>query len=178
MFNYQNRGGPNFNDANRFASWIEFSEENSQPRGIWELPITAGFTRTNFTRRQQRWMRARTNLFRKLRLPGILDRTGVATKLKLSPEGNPPKRLCQLVSASLAEGADILVLLLHSSSLSVGHSPYCPTQSALDELYDCLSTLLRYVQQRYCAKGVTLTQVADHLDATSEPSVMNRNQFQ
>ncbi len=79
------------------------------------------------------WCKLRRRPWTLFRLAGIADRLGVARPMKLTPEGTQ-SRIWRSDSSVFAEGISTLVLMLHSSSLLAGHSPYAKNAAELEAL--------------------------------------------
>ncbi len=162
MHDYRSRGGPNFLMSDRQPHpW--FSEESG--RKLWEIPVTAGFVAGNYNRRRELWINLRKKPWTSFRLAGIADRLGLTRRVKLTPEGTQISDIVRLIDRCHAEGLSTLVLMLHSSSLAVGYSPYARDAAQLEHLYKRIRESIQYAIERYGYRPVTLTQAAIHLSA-------------
>ncbi len=161
MFEYRRVQGPDFRFASRDPVFIV---QSTQSR-ILELPITSGFTKSGYRLRRWLWIATRRQPWKFLKLAGIADSLGFARRLKLSPEGTSIAELRGLVDACLKDGLSTLVLMLHSSSLAAGFSPYAKNAEALEKLYARLDAILRYAIDQHGCQPVTLTAAAKHIAA-------------
>jgi len=135
--------------------------------GLLEAPVSVGFSRADFTRAHRMREFAKKRVFRPFRLAGILDRLNLAHRIKFNPEQADARRMNQLVDAYLANGAPCMVMMLHSSSLVPGCSPYVADQSRLDRLYRDLEATFEHCLSRRHMKSETLSGFAEpYLDAT------------
>lgn len=143
---YSSAGGPDFGGAPYQPYFVGERDlcTPAQSGRLLEVPVSVGFSRPQFARAwtahrilSDRWVRP-------LRIAGILDRLNVVRRIKFSPEQTGPKRLKQLADAYLAQEASALVMMLHSSSLAAGLSPYVPTVAALDDFFGTLDTIFEY----------------------------------
>lgn len=156
LFEYRDDHGPDFLTSPESPHWLELTEG----RKLLELPVTSGFTRAGYRLRRALWLLVRRSPWRYFKLPGILDRTAIASRVKLCPEGYSPRQLVQLIDARLREHAQAFVLMLHSSSLVTGMSQYVPDDQHLEKLYRCLESAFRYAVQERQLRPMTLTGAA------------------
>jgi hypothetical protein len=115
----------------------DFTGFDSRPflfgrRTMLEVPCTQGYI--GWARAAGRPLRrvAEQPVCEKLRLPGILARSGVVNKVMLSPEGNSLAEMTALTRALLSDGFRMFSLTFHSPSLEPGHTPYVGTAGDLD----------------------------------------------
>lgn len=156
LFEYRADHGPDFLNSPETPHWLQLNGK----RRLLELPVTAGFTRPGYRRRRTMWQLVRKSPWRQLKLPGILDRTSIASRVKLSPEGYNPRQLRRLIDSRLQEKASVLILMLHSSSLMTGMSQYVPDERHLDNLYRCLEATFEHAINRCKLLPSTLTAAA------------------
>ncbi|MBX3440139.1 MAG: polysaccharide deacetylase family protein, partial [Planctomycetaceae bacterium] len=164
---YSAGGGPDF----RSAPWQPYfvgGDELCRPMAtgdLLEVPVSVGFNRRNFRRALQSQEFLGRAPFRRLRLEGLLDRTGLLTRIKLSPEQATAQKMQTLVDRYCESPSPVLVMMFHSSSLLPGKSPYVKSDADLtmflkkieDVCRDCLET------KRACPR--TLAEVAADVTA-------------
>ncbi len=134
---YSREGGPNFQHAPHTPYFID-GHDLCRPHDagfLLEVPVSVGFNRPDFARAQAILRRAMHPTLRRFRSVGILDRLGIVRRIKFSPEQSDARRMGQLVDAYLAQQAPVLVMMLHSSSLWPGCSPYVGDARALDGFF-------------------------------------------
>ncbi|HUG90535.1 MAG TPA: polysaccharide deacetylase family protein, partial [Planctomycetaceae bacterium] len=85
---------------------------------LLEVPVTVGYSRPNFERAHALRRLALRPWPKRFRAVGLLDRLGLARRIKFSPEQATERQLRQVIDACLANGTETLVLMLHSSSLA------------------------------------------------------------
>jgi len=134
---------------------------------LLEAPVSAGFSRTNFDRSQSVRQWAENRVFRPFRLVGVLDRLNLVRKIKFSPEQADAARMKQLVDAYASNGAPCMVMMLHSSSLVAGLSPYAADDRTLDGLYRDLQAAFEHCLERHGMIGETLTDFGEGFLATT-----------
>jgi hypothetical protein len=159
LFEFRSDHGPDFVSSPESPHWLELGGDAK----LLEIPVTSGFTRPGFHLRRRLWRGARRSPWREMKLPGILDRTAIASRVKLCPEGYGPHQLIRLIDARLRENARVLVLMLHSSSLTTGMSPYVPDDQHLERLYRCLELTFQHAVERRRLSPATLTTAARSL---------------
>jgi len=160
------RHGPDFRRAPIQPYWVrpERGLLSPQPDGpLVEVPVSVGFNRHNFAQAAAWREQAARPPWSYVRGVGWLDRTGLARRIKFSPEQANATRLRILADAYLAQGASALVLMFHSSSLMVGGSPYVPTCSRLEELFDDLTSIFEYCLRQRGMHARTLGEMVPHV---------------
>ena len=88
---------------------------------------------------------------------------GITRNLKLSPEGTRTTDLQQMSDAAIADGINPLVLMLHSTSLVAGQSPYAKTADMLEGLYRRTERLFEHLTHKHNVRGILLSNVANRL---------------
>jgi hypothetical protein len=68
----------------------------------------------------------------------------------------------RLVDAFVRRGTTSLVMMLHSSSLAPGFSPYVPDAAALECFHEQLAETFAYCKSRYDVAGPTLSEFANN----------------
>ncbi len=154
---YRNRGLEPVRQPPRF--------DCDQP--LWELPLTFGYTR----KAQRFWDRALksadSKLGRALRLTGILDRTGVASKAWLNFENPLGERMLQFLAVLRRLRPPFVGFTLHSSSLLPGGSPYNRTATDVAKMLDRAETVLKLLRDWPEFQPATMTEIATHLETTT-----------
>lgn len=140
--NFRPDGGPDFRDAACEPHWLDADA------GLLEVPLTVGFTgrtpglgpvlRSVFdSPRARRW-----------HVPGVLARSGLLSRGKLSPEGFSAEEQCRLIDALLARGQRTFSLTYHSPSLAPGHTPYVRSEADLARFLQTIEQVLAHFQGR------------------------------
>jgi hypothetical protein len=160
-------GGPDFRRAPYMPYYVgpdDFccASSSASPQGsLLEVPVSVGFNRRNYRWSQRLLTAAACPMLRPLRLPGVLDALGIVRRIKLTPEFNGEHHLVQLVETYVANRAPCLVLMLHSSSLAVGCSPYSKTAEDVDRVYSILAAVFHYCLNGRGMASATLTEFAE-----------------
>jgi len=162
---FSNQGGPNFMSAPETPYRVDGGDlcmPDSRGR-LWEAPVSVGYQRFDFRRASRLQQLAGHRLLKPLHVAGLLDRTGIVRRIKFSPEQATASNMRRLVDRYRARGAPCMVMMLHSSSLAPGFSPYVPTRERLDQMLDDLDHTFRYCVEQKGMTSMTMTQFARHL---------------
>lgn len=154
--------GPDFSAA-PFTPYYLDGEDLCRPHRqgcLLEVPVCVGFNRRNFAAAWRLRRAAMRTPWRQLRAVGVVDRLGLAKRIKLSPEQASAGEMIQLVEAALAQGVPALVMLLHSSSLVPGYSPYVADARRLEEFLADLDQTLAHCVVRRGLTPATLSELA------------------
>ncbi len=161
-YDYSKSHGPDFTALDRFPSRLQCEHGG---HSIIEFPITTGFTRSNFYGLRQRLRRCvETPLGRATKLASISNRLGLSRYVKLTPEGTTLGELRGLVQSSVASGVQHLVLMLHSTSLLPGFSPYAKDVAAVEALYERMERIFEYATKSLDFEGCSLSELPNHID--------------
>jgi hypothetical protein len=144
-------GGPDFRGVPAAPHWL--------PEGLLEVPLTVGFLGAlPGIGARAAWLfdDARAG---QLRIPGLLARSGLVARSRLTPEGTPPEEQCRLIAAMAARGHRIFSLTYHSPSLEPGHTPYVRDQADLDRFLAAIEQVLTFFRDEIGGRFTTLTEV-------------------
>jgi len=150
--------GPDFRGTPAEPYWLD------QARGLLEVPVTIGFFgRAAGLGPRAQWLFDNIAANR-LRIPGLLARSGLVARSRLTPEGVPADEQCRLIEAMAARGHRTFSLVYHSPSLAPGHTPYVRTESELAAFLAALEQVLTFFRDRIGGRFTTLSQVhRDHI---------------
>lgn len=146
-------GGPNFLRAADQPHWRE------DDPALLEIPVTTGFF--GMAPRIARWMPGLFDnaLATGLRVPGLLARSDLVSRSRLSPEGISALEQCRLLDQLIREGKTTFSLVYHSPSLAPGHTPYVRTEDDLKRFLDRIETVLTYFRDAHGGRFTSLSQV-------------------
>lgn len=134
-YDYSADGGPDFSMADARAY---------HEGGIVELPLTTVFT--GYARR------GGGALYRALgRVPkgrGVFARTGLLSRIALTPEDMPIAAALEAVAVAAGEGLRLFNLSFHSPSLAPGHTPYVRDAADLKRFHTWWTTILDEFDRR------------------------------
>ena len=111
-YDYSGEGGPDFRPVGNAAF--------DAGLGVLALPFSTVFT--GAARRFGPRLHAAAAHFPKGQ--GVLSRTGLLSRVSLTPEGMPVRDALEAVRAALGDGERVLSFAFHSPSLVPGHTPY------------------------------------------------------
>jgi hypothetical protein len=95
----------------------------------------------------------------RLHVPGVLARTGLVARSKLTPEGTPAAEQCRLLAAMARRGHRIFSLTYHSPSLEPGHTPYVRDEAALARFLRDIEQVLTFFRDEMGGRFTTLSAV-------------------
>lgn len=157
-------GAPDYRSRGIEPLWHPPRFEGDKP--LWELPLTFGYTR----RSQGFWDRtlklADCKLGRALRLTGILDRTGIASKAWLNFENPLGERMLHFLAVLRRMRPPFVSITLHSSSLLAEGSPYNRTDADVARMLDRMQSILNTVRTWPEFQPATMTEIATHLESS------------
>jgi hypothetical protein len=153
-------GGPDFRDAPPDPFLIA--------DGLCELPLSVHFVGRLASQGSRVFRRLSGSAARRMRLPGILSRLGLLTRLRLSPEGSGLAEMTQQTRAAFAAGTRLFMLTYHSSSLLPGATQYVRSEADRRAFLATLDGYLRFFLVEFGGRADTVAGVAATLalDAT------------
>lgn len=144
--------GPDYQGTPDQPFWID------RTRALLEVPLTSGFVGRldRLGPRVHRLLNDRRAA--RLRVPGLLARTGLLARSRLTPEGVPAAEQCRLLDAMVGSGRRFFTLTYHSPSLGVGNTPYVRDEAELAVFLQSLDRVLRHFRDRLGGAFTTLTR--------------------
>jgi hypothetical protein len=163
-------GGPSFEGAPHQPYYPDRSDIRRRAKSgkLLEIPVSVGFATADFARAQRLRQWALRPIPRRLHAVGILDRLGLATRIKFSPEQANADQMKRLADCYISQGARCMVLMFHSSSLVPGFSPYVPDGAALERFYRNVEETFGYCCTDHCMLGESLTDFAHRFQSVSD----------
>ena len=159
---YSAEGGPDFRDAPWRPYYVNGNDiaaaHDDGP--LLEVPVSVGFSRADFASAASWRSWAERPWPRRLRMVGVLDRLGVAKRIKFSPEQASLSEMKKLVNALCAQNAPAAVMMFHSSSLLPGATPYVSDETALDRFLNRIHSIFEYCTAQRGFVSRTLTEFA------------------
>jgi hypothetical protein len=155
-------GGPNFCSAPYTPYYLQGKDlcEPHTAGFLLEAPISGGYNWLNFGHAQRvRGVAASLAPHSQLAVR-ILNRSGMVRYLGFLPEQYSAAQMRRLVDTYLVHGAPCMVMMLHSSSLAPGYSPFVPNPKRLERLYRALAEVFEYCQYQQGMVSQTLTAFA------------------
>ena len=131
-------GGPSFYGAPGRPVWLD------PERRLLEVPLTAGYIGA-FAGIGGRIQPLFDNVHAaRLRIPGLLARTNLVARSRLTPEGVSAEEQCRLLDALVRRRQRLFTLSYHSPSLSPGNTPYVRDEAALAGFLGRIERVLTY----------------------------------
>jgi len=172
FLNYSSQHGPDFSRA----SWTPYfvgGDDLCVPQSegnLLEVPVCVGFNRRDFRRAQAIQQFVSRSWLRPGHVEGLLDRLGIIRRIKFSPEQADARMMRTLVEVCLAQQMPVMVMLLHSSSLTPGFSPYVKDDRQADRFFETLSQTFSHCIERKGMTAETLTEFARSLHGDRVPA--------
>ena len=159
---FSREDGPNFIDRGITPYWF------GGKRRLLEIPLTVAFTGRVHTVGPHVYRAVTGTLGKRLRLPGVMARTGLLERIRLSPEGIDHEEHRRLTQALLERGHKIFCFTYHSPSLEPGNTPYVRTAAELDQFLDKFRRYFDYFLGELGGQPATLTEMYGLLADNSE----------
>ncbi|MFM6853130.1 MAG: polysaccharide deacetylase family protein [Sphingopyxis sp.] len=155
LFDYRGDGGPDFRWETHHPYWT------GPDHKLLEIPLTSVFV--GHAGSVGRRIFGRFGHVRPL--AAALARTGLITRVPLTPEGIPADIVCEAIDVAIDVGIRLMTMSFHSPSLAVGHTPYVRTAGDLTTFYQWFDTVFNH-----CAKrGVQPARLDEILRAAGLP---------
>lgn len=144
-------GGPDFRGVPDAPHWLD--------NGLLEVPLSVGFLgAVPALGEKAAWLFDSPGAER-LHVPGVLARTGLVARSRLSPEGTPAAEQCRLLEAMARRGHRIFSLTYHSPSLKPGHTPYVRDRDGLARFLADIEQVLTWFRDEMGGRFTTLSGV-------------------
>ncbi len=145
--------GPDFRDWEGRPYWFG-------PQGaLLELPVTQAFVGALAPLGAGFYGATFAPPLRTLRLPGVLARTHLLERIRLTPEGMTVAEMRRLTEALYARGHRVFSFTYHSPSLAPGHTPYTPDAAALAQFLDRFRAYFDWFMGELAGRPATATEV-------------------
>ena len=141
-YDYRPDGGPDFGSVGNAA----FRRD-----GMIELPLTTVYTGRARSLGPSLHRRAGAIPFAR----GVLARTGLLSRVALTPEDMPIADACEAVTVAAGQGERLLVFAFHSPSLAPGHTPYVRDAADLATFHAWWRTMFAHLRAHGIAPTTT-----------------------
>jgi hypothetical protein len=151
--NFRRDQGPDFSDFDTGPFWFGPKER------VLEMPLTvAWYGQLNgFGKQLQPFLMSTLGLA--LHLPGLLARSRLLERIRLTPEGASFAELKRLLDAMLSAGERLFIFSYHSPSLVPGNTPYVGTESELQRFLALIDQFCEYFFGRCGGEASTPQEV-------------------
>lgn len=150
-------GGPDFRGTPPDPHWLA--------EGLLEIPLTVGFFGAAASAGPKVEGLFDSPAAARLRLPGLLARSGLVARSRLTPEGVSAEEQCRLIDALVRRGRRVFTLAYHSPSLEPGHTPYVRDEADLADFLRRIEHVLTYFRDRIGGRFTTPTRLYRDLSA-------------
>jgi hypothetical protein len=144
-------GGPDYRGVPDAPHWLD--------NGLLEVPLTVGFLGAMPRLGEKAAWLFDSPGAERLRVPGVLARTGLVARSRLTPEGTPAAEQCRLIETMARRGHRIFSLTYHSPSLEPGHTPYVRDEAGLARFLGDIEAVLTYFRDEMGGRFTTLSRV-------------------
>jgi hypothetical protein len=149
---YAADGGPSFHGTPDQPFWLV------PERKLLEVPLTTGFIGAFAGAGPRIEKLFDSGRAKRLRLPGLLARTGLVARSVLTPEGVSAEEQIRLLETMARQGRTFFTMTYHSPSLAPGNTPYVRSDADLDAFLARIETVLRHFQDEMGGRFTTLTR--------------------
>lgn len=138
-----------------------------EQREIMEIPVCAGFNRTNFEKCEKLHQILSQPAVAWTRIIGLLWYTKLLRKIYLSPELTAASDMNRLIDKALQNEQPVIHMYIHSSSLIDGATGLIDVKNAYNVICERIKNTVTHLEQRANVKYCTITQAANAMKAAS-----------
>jgi hypothetical protein len=152
-------GGPDFSSAAFHPSWFGSAGD------LLEIPLSCGFC-GHFRSLGPTWfprVSGRTGM--RFRLPGLLARSGLLERIRLTPEGVDLAANIRLARSLYDQGCRIFSFTYHSPSLVPGMTPYVRSERELSQFLGAMDRFFSFFRKELGGRPSEPTEIYDLLRA-------------
>jgi hypothetical protein len=144
-------GGPDYRGVPDAPHWLD--------NGLLEVPLSVGFLGAMPGLGERAAWLFDSPSAERLRVPGVLARTGIVARSRLTPEGTPAAEQCRLIEQMARRGHRNFSLTYHSPSLEPGHTPYVRDEAGLARFLADIEQVLTFFRDEMGGRFTTLSGV-------------------
>lgn len=159
---YRLDGGPDFSTHPVQPYWI------GAGRRLLGIPSTGAFIGLMGTGARRVYRFAAQPALRWCRIPGVLARSGLLERLRLSPEGYELNDNRRLTNALLQRGVRVFSYCLHSPSMKPGCTPYVQSESDRERLLDTCRRYFEWFLRELRGISMTPSELKQHIETRSD----------
>jgi glycosyltransferase involved in cell wall biosynthesis len=113
-------------------------------RAVLELPVTVAAVGVARHLGEEFYRKMHSDTGMRFRLPGLMARTGLLNRIRLSPEGSTLQEARHLTRCLVARGYRFFSISYHSPSLEPGHTPYVRNRQDLEKFLAWIEQYLEF----------------------------------
>jgi hypothetical protein len=145
-------GGPSYHNTPDRPFWLD------PERKLLEVPMTSGFIGALAGTGARLPALFDSAAARRLRVPGLLARTGLVARSALTPEGVSAEEQIRLIKSLMRRGHSFFTLTYHSPSLAPGNTPYVRSEAELEAFLGRMEKVLGAFAGEIGGEFTTLTR--------------------
>ena len=158
LTSFASENGPDFTGFGSELLWF------GERQRMLEIPVTRGFVGSMRGLNFRHLDRLDRGILGRVRVTGLLSRSGVLERLTLTPEGNRLDEMRRLCQSLFAAGQRVFVLSFHSPSLLPGNTQYVRDENDLAAFIGTLDGFFAYFTGELRGVFSTPTQIYRMLD--------------
>lgn len=156
-------GGPDFSAAAFDPSWFGSNGK------LLEIPLSCGFYGLFRSLGPALFPHLTSDVGMRLRLPGVLARSGLLERIRLTPEGVDLAANIRLVRSLYSQGCRIFSFTYHSPSLVPGMTPYVRSEQQLSEFLRTMDRFFAFFRSDLGGRPSDPLEVYDLLRRQDRP---------
>lgn len=160
------------NGAPELPYWPDLNNpiKQSTQNKIYELPVTVGFNRANFTLANQVHTAFSKPPLSWTRFNGFAWHTQLLRKNYLCPELSSTEDMLSLCETSIKRGYPILHMYMHSSSLLDNQNSLLGNQKAFEFITNAVQKVVNQLKSKYNVEFCTISEAAKKMQNMSRAS--------
>ncbi len=156
---WSDKSGPDFSMASLLPYYFSPDDILRADRNgrLLEIPVTIGFTQTNFEVADFLFNFLKTQPLNHFRLIGLLNKLRLLNKVWLSPEQCSSREMISLTKRLIQKGIPVVNLFFHSPTLCPGLTPHVRTKDEKLEFMGRIERFLKFAKW----EGIEPTSLSD-----------------
>jgi len=159
-------GSPNYRDRDIHPNRLQPLDQDGE--ALWEIPVTLGFTRSDFNFWSKTLNALENSPLRYLRLIGIMQRVGIVNRVWLNFEDTDAKDMIRLINVLEILEVQCICLTVHSSSLYPGGNSYSDSAESVARIWKTADTVMADLAGRSGFTPATIGEIATTLETAHE----------
>lgn len=139
-------------------------------RSIVEVPVSSGFTWSNFERCDRLMRQLARPVLRPARLVGLVGALRGPMRAAVTPEAQRDSAVLRCINHCIVRRHGVINLFMHSSDLLPGATPYTASDDDVERLYASLKRYVDYARNIHDTEFVTIRESLGAFDAIADGS--------
>jgi len=161
-------GSPDYRHRN--LEPVRLAPRHDKEAALWEIPLTLGFTRKPFEAWARRFRAIENSWLSKLKLIGLMQRSGFVRRVWLNFEDTPALDMLALLRVLRPMELPAVCFTVHSSSLSIDKNPYSRDEGSLHRIWSTVDEVFKVLAGWDDFQPATVSEVALQLEAKHHAS--------